>query len=285
MTRSALVLGGGGVTGIAWEIGLLTGLRDLGVDLTTAGTVIGTSAGSVVGAQITSAHELDDVYAEQLRPADREIGADYGWRQMLGLGVLLVLPGDGRRKRRRLGRAARRTHPEPATERLRVIQSRLRDPDDGPLPWPDRDLRITAIDADSGAFTVFDRTSGVDLATAVAASCAVPLVWPVVEIDGRHYLDGGMRSAANADLAEGCDPVVAVAPLTRSASRRHTLPAQLARTGASRTAWVSPDRAALRAIGRNVLDPAKRADAARAGRRQAALEAERIAAVWGLSGP
>jgi NTE family protein len=284
-SRSALVLGGGGITGIAWEIGLLKGLRDRGVDLTTADRVIGTSAGSVVGARITSALDLDEMYAEQLQPADSEIGADYGWRQMLGLGVRLVLPASGRGRRRRLGRAARRAHPEPATERLRVFESRLRGPDGTPLSWSDRDLRITAIDADSGSFTVFDRDSGVDLLHAVAASCAVPLVWPAVEIDGHHYIDGGMRSAANADLAAGHDPVVAIVPLTRSVSRYHALPQQLRRTGAARAVWVAPDRDALAAIGRNVLDPAKRMDAARAGARQAAVEAHRVAEAWAVSAP
>jgi NTE family protein len=80
MTRSdtngrALVLGGGGVTGIAWELGILKGLADAGVDLTTADLVIGTSAGSVVGAQITTGATIDELYDTQLEPADKEIGA------------------------------------------------------------------------------------------------------------------------------------------------------------------------------------------------------------------
>ena len=50
----ALVLGGGGITGIAWETGLLTGLAAAGADLTGADRVVGTSAGSIVGSQVTS---------------------------------------------------------------------------------------------------------------------------------------------------------------------------------------------------------------------------------------
>lgn len=281
---TGLVLGGGGITGIAWQIGLLKGLRDLGVDLTAADLVVGTSAGAVVGAQLTSDVDLDELYAEQCRPADAEIGGHYGPRQMLGLAVRLVLPATGRGRRRRLGRAARRAHPEPATERLRVIGTRLRTPSGEPMDWPERDLRITAIDADSGSFTVFARDSGVDLLHAVAASCAVPLVWPAVEIDGRYYIDGGMRSAANADLAAGCRSVVAIAPLTRTFTRYHALPAQLERTGAEHTTYVAPDAQALQAIGRNVLDPANRVGAARAGRAQAASVAERVGAVWQPTG-
>ena len=71
----ALVLGGGGVTGIAWELGILKGLADAGVDLTSADLVVGTSAGSVVGAQITTGRTIDDLYKTQLEPADKEIGA------------------------------------------------------------------------------------------------------------------------------------------------------------------------------------------------------------------
>ncbi len=278
--RTGLVLGGGGVTGIAWELGILKGLRDHGVDLTTADTVIGTSAGSVVGAQITSVVDLEDLFEEQTRPAHAEIGADFGAGTMLKLVALMMLPASGRSRRARLGRAARRAHPGPATERLRVIGSRLVTPDGDPLAWPARDLRITAVDADSGSFRVFDRSGDVDLLHAVAASCAVPLVWPPVEIGDRHFVDGGMRSAANADLATGCDVVVAIAPLPRSLSRYHALPQQLARTGARRTATITPDAASLEAIGKNVLDPSKRVGAARAGEAQAATLAAELGEGW-----
>lgn len=279
-TTTALVLGGGGVTGIAWEIGLLKGLRDHGTDLTGADSVIGTSAGSVVGAQVTSTIDLDDLYAEQTRPPDAEVGANFGALTLLRLLALMALPASSVDRRRRIGRAARKAHPEPATERLRVIGARLRTPQGDTLDWPDRDLRITAVDADSGELRVFDRSSGVDLVHAVAASCAVPLVWPAVEIGGRHYIDGGARSSANADLVEDCDVVMVIAPLPRSVSRHHALPKQLARTGATRTAVVSPDADSLKAIGKNVLDPAQRVGAAKAGRAQAEQVAVEVAHGW-----
>ena len=278
--RTGLVLGGGGVTGIAWELGLLAALRAEGLDLTGADVVVGTSAGSVVGAQVTSAVDVEQWYDEQLAPPDHEIGAAFPLRTALGLGVRMVLPGDGRTRRRRIGQAARRAHPGDGAERIAVIEARLRGHDGAPLAWPDRDLRITAVDADSGAFTVFERDSGVDLLHAVAASCAVPLVWPPVAINGRSYVDGGMRSAANADLATGCEVVVAVAPLLRSASRHHRVPVQLERTGARHRLVIAPDRAALEAIGRNVLDPTRRAPAARAGWAQGRRLASRVAEHW-----
>src|ERR1700712_5206972 len=85
--RTALVLGGGGITGIAWEIGLLAGLAEAGTDLSGADLVVGTSAGSVVGAQITSGEDLEAMYQRQLAPAtgekvarlNRATLAQFGW--------------------------------------------------------------------------------------------------------------------------------------------------------------------------------------------------------------
>jgi NTE family protein len=115
---------------------------------------------------------------------------------------------------------------------------------------------------------------------AVAASCAVPLVWPAVTINEKHYVDGGMRSTANVDLAAGADVVVVIAPLPQAFSKATSIRAQLASTGAARTAVVTPDERALLDIGKNVLDPAKRADAARTGLRQAADVVEKVRAAW-----
>src|SRR5215203_1575582 len=74
----ALVLGGGGVTGVAWEIGVLAGLAEAGVDLTGADLVVGTSAGSVVGAQVTSGAGIEELYARQLEPPASERVARLG---------------------------------------------------------------------------------------------------------------------------------------------------------------------------------------------------------------
>jgi NTE family protein len=137
------------------------------------------------------------------------------------------------------------------------------------------------VDATTGEARVFDRHSGVDLVHAVAASCAVPMVWPPVPIDGVPHVDGGVRSPANADLAAGADRVVVLAPLLQAATRSGTVKVQLARLGPRvRSGVLSPDAGARAAIGRNVLDPARRADAARAGVRQGVEVADRVRAVW-----
>lgn len=272
--RTALVLGGGGITGIAWMLGILKGLRDAGVDVTDADTVIGTSAGSVVGAQITSDLTLDDLYAGQLEPPDAEIGAAFGLKELVSLVGPALLPGSPRSRRRRVGAMALRAHPAGGQERIQVIRSRIDVQD-----WPERDLRVTAVDAETGRFVVWTRDSGTDLVHAVASSCAVPAVWPPVSIDDRAYIDGGVRTPANADLAHDADAVVVLAPIARGLSKAGSVQSQLRRLPSS-TALVIPDRDALRSFGRNVLDPSRRADAARAGLRQSVDVVEQVRAVW-----
>ena len=272
--HTALVLGGGGITGIAWMLGILKGLRDAGVDLTGATTVVGTSAGSVVGAQVTSGHDLDVLYAGQLEPPDHEIGAGLGVRELAAMAVPALLPGSPRTRRRRVGQAALKAHPGGAEQRIEVIRSRIQVD-----RWPDRDLRITAVDADTGRFTVFDKDGPADIVHAVAASCAVPVVWPPVLVEGTPYIDGGVRSPANADLASDADAVVVLAPIARGLSRAGSPEAQVRRLS-RRSTLVTPDKDALRDFGRNVLDPAKRADAARAGLRQSAEVVEQVRSVW-----
>lgn len=255
---------------------MIAGLAEAGIDLMTADVVVGTSAGSAVGAQILSGTPIEDLYAEQLVDASSELGA----KMRLGVYVRFILAGlwprDEPRARARLGRFAMRTVSVPEGERRHVIESRLR-----LRTWPERRLLVVAVDAESGEPRIFDAASGVALVDAVAASCAVPLVWPPMTIHGHRYMDGGVRSVANADLALGCDRVVVLAPVKFALRRTGRISAQLAGLGSGvLSVVVSPDRAARGAIGRNVLDPARRAAAARAGRAQAASAAASVSSVW-----
>src|SRR5690606_7917892 len=68
----------------------------------------------------------------------------------------------------------------------------------------------TAVHAETGEFVVWDAAAGIDLQRAVASSCSVPGVFPPITIDGARYIDGGMRSGLNTDVAAGHDLVVAV---------------------------------------------------------------------------
>lgn len=278
MTR-ALVLGGGGITGIAWEWGVLAGLASAGVDLRAADVVVGTSAGSVVGAQVANGLDPRVRYEAQLVPPDGEIAATFGAGIMARFALAMVGSQAPQRVRQRIGRLARRASTGATeAERIAVIESRL------PVKeWPSAPrLLITAVDTETGAFRVFDRDAGVPLVTAVAASCAVPGVWPPVTIEGRRYMDGGVRSGSNADLAGGCSRVVVLAPLPRSFGPVPGVSAQVEelRRDAAVT-LVTPDAAATKAFGRNVLDPAARAGAARAGLAQASSVVDAVREVWG----
>jgi NTE family protein len=277
MDRRALVLGGGGVTGIAWEIGVIAGLAGLGIDLAAADVIIGTSAGSVVGADITSGQELEALYQTQLAPPVSEPAARMGWGIIGRLIWIMSTSRDAVQARARVGHWALAARTMPEAGRRKVIEARLPASD-----WPAKALKITAVDARTGEFVVFDSAGDAGLVDAVGASCAVPGVWPPVTIGDRRFVDGGVRSVANADLAAGYERVVIVAPVAKglghmTSPRRQA--AALTAAGAH-VVLVQPDRAAVHAIGRNVLDLSRRAAAATAGRAQAAAEAAAVRAVW-----
>lgn len=278
----ALVLGGGGVTGIAWITGLLLGLEERGVDLGSVDLVIGTSAGATVGAQLTSGVPLADLFERQVDPARQvaELQPGIGYlRMMLRFLPAFLVRKDRDRFRQRIGRLAMRSETVSPQARRAVIEQRL-----PRHQWPQTPLAVAAIDAASGEERWFDAESGVDLVDAVAASCAVPAVWPPVLIDGRHYYDGGLPSPDNATRAAGYDSVLVVSPMggARSGGLLERLAdevATLERSG-SRVTVITPDAAARDAIGNRALDPSKRADAARAGREEGARAVSDLSAPW-----
>jgi NTE family protein len=276
MSGSALVLGGGGVAGIAWELGLLTGLADAGVDLCDADLVVGTSAGSVVGAMVATGCDLQELYERQLTDAGGERAARMSPGATLRWSLAAATSRNQRRFRARVGALARTTRTASAAERKRIIAARL------PVhEWPSRRLVVTAVDASNGDFRRFDRESGVPLVDAVTASCAMPGIWPPVTIDGRPYMDGGIRSSANVDVAAGAERIVVIVPLPGGNGPLPGVRAQVARLGDSaRVAVVSPNLASRNAFGQNILDATRLAPAAKAGRDQASTAALAIRSVW-----
>lgn len=151
---------------------------------------------------------------------------------------------------------------------------------------------VTAVDAHTGELAAFDRDSGVDLVDAVAASAALPGLVPTVSISGDRYIDGGVRSADNADLASGYANVVVLSPL---GGRSRTEPGQfeglrrapewrkdLASQGedirrqGSRVEVITPDAVSRAAMGTNLMDLATRIPTARAGFAQGKQEAARL---------
>jgi len=283
MESVALVLGGGGVTGIAWMTGVAAGLADAGVDLRTADQILGTSAGATVGAQLLSGTSLEDLYARQTNPKLQtpELSPPLSALRALFVASQQVMQiGDTAERIRRLGRMALDSAVTSEAERRAVIAGRLPS-----HRWPAKRLTVTAIDAESGELRLIDAAAGVELVDAVAASCAVPLVWPAVTIGGRRFVDGGIRSAENADLVEGAASVVIVSPLGVDAPSLGGLGLRgeigVLEVGGARVVLIEPDAAARTAMGLNPLDPTRRGPAAEAGRVQGRREASRIDVVFG----
>ena len=274
----ALVLGGGGVVGIAWETGLLAGLRQAGLDLSRADLIVGTSAGAVVGAQHATGCDLDELYTRQLNPPHRRSDAgpaprpdaapamnlsafSQAYREAAPNGVLTQAG------RARLGALALEAAVRTESAHLAAIEALL------PIhTWPARRLLLTAVDAGDGGFAVWDKDSRIRLPLAVAASCAIPLIFPPMSIHGRWYMDGGLRSAANADLAQGCDSVIILAPIAGLPGHASPVQAEAARLRAAghRVQLIEPNEASARAFLPSLMDLAAGLPAAQSGHAQAA---------------
>ena len=153
---------------------------------------------------------------------------------------------------------------------------------------------IVAVDAHTGELAAFDRDSGVDLVDAVTASTALPGLVPTVCINGARYIDGGVRSRDNADLASGHANVVVLSPLggrsqappeagqfeglRRPPEWGTDLASQVEglRQQGSHVEVITPDAGSRAAMGTNQMGPATRIHAARAGFAQGKQEATRM---------
>jgi NTE family protein len=289
----ALVLGGGGSAGNAWVIGVVAGLYDAGLDVTQADLIIGTSAGSTAAAQMTSATPTDllaAILAAGSQPRTGPAGSDGGRagaesaaKVMEATGRIIAAAEDPADMRRRLGAAALES--DAASDGSR--QARWRATVAARLPgqrWPHRRVLITAVDAHTGEPVVFDRSSGVDLVDAVAASCANGFPYAIGD---SRYIDGGYRrSSENADLAAGCRRVLVLSPLGGRTRAPLDWGMQLAaqvdelRAGGSRVETVLPDGRSREAFGSTMMDLSRRPLAARAGHDQGRTLAGELTDFW-----
>jgi NTE family protein len=290
----ALVLSGGGSVGIAWQTGLSAGLRRKGVDIAAADFIVGTSAGSAVGAQLALGRDMEAQvarYGESTEPGNDPTStgaAGSGMAERMATFMELMIssadkPPEERRKA--IGTFALEADAMDAEQFVDVFRYLAGE------DWPAR-YSCTAVDAETGEFKVWNKAAGVELDRAVASSCCVPGLFSPIPINGRRYMDGGMRSGANADLAVGHDTVLIVTLMTgqrmpagdpRLARMLEAAEAErkvLTDSGA-RVEVVGPDAGAGAAMGMNLMDASIAPKAALQGVRQGEEIAEQLAGFWG----
>ncbi|MCU1529637.1 MAG: hypothetical protein JWP75_3400 [Frondihabitans sp.] len=290
-SRRALVLGGGGVAGIAWHVGMLAEFLEQGIELGAADLVIGTSAGSVAASalrfdQIASAYEI------QVSPEAPDLPASGASAPALDMttfreriAALLEGAEDAQDARARLGAAAVAAAGESGESGDSVLVPMIEAQFPAEAGWPAAPLGVTVVDAITGEFRVLDASSGVPLPRAVAASCSVPLVFPPVDIEGRPHIDGGMRSATNTDVTEGYDTVLVLAcgpedPASPLGPQLDEAVETLRANGSS-VLVLTADADALEAFGTNSMAATSRIPSAHAGRRQAHEVAASVREFWG----
>jgi NTE family protein len=281
INESVVVLGGGGIWGVAWMTGTIMGLAEYGIDLTQARAFIGTSAGSIVGSQIAHGYSPKQLFTRQSDAAKQPRQHPQQNRGLARLMDLIQRQWESAEARTRaIADLALDTETNGAPEREAEAAERLGVPSNG---WPARALSITAIDTATCELCVFTAQSGIGLIEAVAASCAVPGVRPPIPIKGRLYMDGGLwRNAENAHLTRGERSVVIISPfgarMPATPQSVHSDIEELRQSG-SRVALIAPDTEALSTLSADgPLDPSTRLPAVEAGRAQGHREAEKIGA-------
>lgn len=285
--KRAVVLGGGGAVGVAWEMSIVAGLLDGGLDLREADLFVGTSAGSVVGTHTAHGRDLRDTVRELGNPPETAPSNDAYPRDVASVTAAFQLWGSfdamDDAACAAVGRMALDAKTMPEDAWLAGFAQNEFD------RWPQKPLVMTAVDCHSGAFRPIDASQGIPIDVACAASCSVPGLFPPVTIEGRRYTDGGVRSFTSADLALAAQPEVVLIIAVFGVIDRgvHALAArQLARetaqieaTGAS-VRVIQMDEAAQAACGMNLMDPALRVPTAEAGMRHARSLAPELLHWW-----
>jgi NTE family protein len=275
----ALALTGGGATGTAWVSGVLLGLQRAGIDPNAAEVVFGTSAGSIVGAQMRSGMPLQKLYDNQLN-ADASVLANWtkNYVKPATLAEVAALrPKDHvptKAERAAVGALALATKLPDEAEWLPNFYraSGIADL----VQWPAKPLDVISVDAVDGSVTIFDAAKKAPLQLAIAASAAVPGFTPPITIEGRRYTDGGV-GGTNLNVVTGFATVLAVIPIpyTYTDTEIAALRAQ-----GTRVIEIVPDDGAKAAIGPNVMDASRKGAAAEAGLRQGMAAAPSLRGIW-----
>jgi NTE family protein len=300
--KLALVLGAGGAAGNAWLIGIIAGLAEAGVDMTEAADlVIGTSSGATAAAHVRSGMPPAELLAsilsapvqpvEQNRPPPPGLPMATVFERMRAIGAAATSAAELQRAMGAFGlESDAALGPAASEQRRAMVAARLPRHE-----WPQRPMIVAVVNAHTGELATLDRDSGVDLVDAVTAGTALPGLTPTHYINGTRYINGGVRSAENADLAAGYANVVVLSPF---GGRSGTLPADqfeglrkfpgadLAsqveglRKQGSRVEVITPDAESRAAMGSNQMDLSTRPPSARAGYNQGRALAGQLTEFW-----
>ena len=273
----------------------MAGLAQGGVDLGAADFILGTSAGAFVGARLALGAETasltDSILADavsSVRPTSRATAPP----DMTKVMRLMILAQDAGRdptdvfvELGALALAAATSSEDEFIASFGGTFGRL-----APDAWPERGFACTAVDTATGEFQLWTKDSGVGVARAVASSCSVPGVYPPITLKDRRWMDGGVRSSTNADLAIGHDVVVILGLRLSDSTPGGALARMFARldeeiaslkAGGAEVIALLPNEASRAAMGGNLMDFRKRPDAAHAGLAQGLAAAADLAKVWG----
>jgi NTE family protein len=266
-----------------------------------ADLVIGTSSGATAAAHVRSGIPPAELLASILSAPGQPIGENRTppqgrpmatvFERMRAIGAAATSAADLQRAMGAFGLESDPVlGPAAGEQRRAVVAARLPHPE-----WPERPMIVVAVNAHTGELAAFDRDSGVDLVDAVTAGTALPGLVPTHNINGTRYINGGVRSAENADLASGYAKVVVLSPfggrsgtppegqfqgLRRLPGADLESQVEALRKQGSRVEVITPDTASRAAMGTNQMDPATRIPAARAGFAQGRALAEQLTEFW-----
>lgn len=279
-----MVLAGGGYVASSWEIGLVTGMADAGLDVRDADLFVGTSAGARVALELTSGRALEEIYQRRAGPAGpptMEPPAVVDWARIRsGADEARQAGGSAAEILRRYGALALAVAQGTGSDRRKIVATQL------PLSaWPKQCVLIAAVNAETGERRAFDRDSGIELVDAIIATTGA-FGSPPMLFDGHHYIDGGYHSSDNADLAIGYEKVLILA-LRSPPQAMRIVPIEAGvealRAAGAEVEVIHPDAETLAALDPTggQMHPASGRPAAIAGRLQGQRAAsERIAAFW-----
>jgi NTE family protein len=265
MANVGLILGGGGLVGIAWELGVMSGLQASGgFDPLDMKVIVGSSAGSVAGAVAALGKDLASLVESQQRTSDRP--ASSGQRPFtFNMEIMrLFTSTEGTVEERAAAIGPLAIEADVGLSEDDYVESFR--PMLGTDDWPSVDFRATTAECRTGRSVLWSRDSGIGLLRAVASSCAIPGYFPTVAFGGERYMDGP-RGGFYADLVSSkkLDALLSIAPMEGMPGPLAASPEidELAAAGLPMVRISGGP--ALAADVTNLMNPAARAPAAAAG--------------------